>query len=91
MLNLIAWIILGIIAGAIAKAIYPGHQGGGIIATMLLGIVGSLIGGSLFNLLNTGTLAITGAGFSIGGLIVAIIGAIIAIFIWSLITRRSAV
>ncbi|WP_315787580.1 GlsB/YeaQ/YmgE family stress response membrane protein [Fischerella sp. JS2] len=91
MLNLIAWIILGILAGAIAKAIYPGHQGGGIIATMLLGIIGSLIGGSLFNLLSTGNLVLTGAGFSIGGLIVAIIGAIIAIFIWSLITRRSAV
>ncbi|MBD2431150.1 MULTISPECIES: GlsB/YeaQ/YmgE family stress response membrane protein [Fischerella] len=91
MLNLIAWIILGILAGAIAKAIYPGRQGGGIIATMILGIIGSLIGGSLFNLLYTGNLAITGAGFSIPGLIVAIIGAIVAIFIWSLITRRSAV
>ncbi|RAM53149.1 GlsB/YeaQ/YmgE family stress response membrane protein [Mastigocladus laminosus UU774] len=91
MINLIAWIILGLIAGAIAKAIYPGRQGGGIVATMLLGIIGSLIGGSLFNLLNTGNLALTGATFSIPGLIVAIIGAIIAIFIWSLITRRSAV
>ncbi|MCP6762007.1 MAG: GlsB/YeaQ/YmgE family stress response membrane protein [Fischerella sp. CENA71] len=91
MINLIAWIILGLIAGAIAKAIYPGRQGGGIVATMLLGIIGSLIGGSLFNLLNTGNLALTTATFSIPGLIVAIIGAIIAIFIWSLITRRSAV
>ncbi|KOP27998.1 transglycosylase [Hapalosiphon sp. MRB220] len=91
MINLIAWIILGLIAGAIAKAIYPGRQGGGIIATMLLGIIGSLIGGSLFNLLYTGNLALTGATFSIPGLIVAIIGAIIAIFIWGLITRRSAV
>ncbi|BAZ67684.1 MAG: GlsB/YeaQ/YmgE family stress response membrane protein [Pelatocladus maniniholoensis HA4357-MV3] len=91
MINLIAWIILGLIAGAIAKAIYPGRQGGGIIATMLLGIIGSLVGGSLFNLLYTGNLALTGAAFSIPGLIVAIIGAIIAIFIWGLITRRSAV
>ncbi|OKH14142.1 transglycosylase [Fischerella major NIES-592] len=89
-MDLIAWIILGILAGAIAKAIYPGRQGGGIIATILLGIVGALIGGSLFNLLTTGTLTITGVGFNFGGLIVAIIGAIIAIFIWSLITRRSA-
>ncbi|MBW4631503.1 MAG: GlsB/YeaQ/YmgE family stress response membrane protein [Iphinoe sp. HA4291-MV1] len=92
-MNLIAWIILGLIAGAIAKAIYPGHQGGGILATMILGIVGAFVGGSIFTLLQTGTLQITaaGAGLSIPGLIVAIIGAMVAIFIWGLITRRSAV
>ncbi|MEO1378289.1 MAG: GlsB/YeaQ/YmgE family stress response membrane protein, partial [Cyanobacteria bacterium J06635_10] len=52
-MNIIAWALLGLIAGAIAKAIYPGHQGGGIIATMLLGIVGAFVGGSLFTFLNT--------------------------------------
>ncbi|HEY9295698.1 MAG TPA: GlsB/YeaQ/YmgE family stress response membrane protein, partial [Phormidium sp.] len=35
--NILAWVILGLIAGAIAKAIYPGYQGGGILATILLG------------------------------------------------------
>ncbi|WP_421656285.1 GlsB/YeaQ/YmgE family stress response membrane protein [Leptothermofonsia sp. ETS-13] len=89
--NLIAWIILGLLAGAIAKAIYPGTQGGGILATMLLGIVGSFIGGALFSLLTTGTLVFsTAAPFNIGGIIVAIIGAIIAIWLWSLFTRRAA-
>ncbi|MEB3216309.1 MAG: GlsB/YeaQ/YmgE family stress response membrane protein [Nostocales cyanobacterium 94392] len=88
-MNIIAWIVLGLIAGAIAKAIYPGHQGGGILATMLLGIVGAFIGGSLFTFLNTGTLALTATGFSIGGFIVAIIGAMIAIFIWGLVTRSA--
>lgn len=91
MLNLIAWIILGIIAGAIAKAIYPGHQGGGILATMILGIVGAFIGGSLLTFFTTGTLALTAAsGFSLPSIITAIIGAMIAIFIWGLITRRTA-
>ncbi|ARV61559.1 transglycosylase [Nostocales cyanobacterium HT-58-2] len=90
-MNLIAWIILGLIAGAIAKAIYPGRQGGGILATMILGIIGAFIGGSIVTLLQTGTLQLTAATLSIPGLIVAIIGAIIAIFIWGLITRRSAV
>ena len=89
-MNIIAWVILGLIAGAIAKAIYPGHQGGGILATMLLGIVGAFIGGSLFTFLNTGTLALTATSFSIGGFIVAIIGAMIAIFIWGLVTRSAA-
>ncbi|WP_427157599.1 GlsB/YeaQ/YmgE family stress response membrane protein [Aliinostoc sp. HNIBRCY26] len=89
-MNIIAWIILGLIAGAIAKAIYPGRQGGGIIATMILGIIGALIGGTLVTLLETGRLQLTAATFSIPGFIVAIIGAIIAIFIWSLVTGRTS-
>jgi uncharacterized membrane protein YeaQ/YmgE (transglycosylase-associated protein family) len=88
-MNIIAWIILGLLAGAIAKAIYPGNQGGGILATMLLGIIGAFIGGSLYTLLTTGQLALTTAGFSIGGLIVAIIGALIAIWLWGLLARRA--
>lgn len=89
-MNIIAWIILGLIAGAIAKAIYPGHQGGGILATMILGIVGAFLGGTLYTLLTTGSLAFTSAGLSIGGIVVAVIGAIIAIFLWGLFTRRAA-
>lgn len=89
-MNIIAWIVLGLIAGAIGKAIYPGHQGGGILATMLLGIVGSFVGGSLFSLIKTGSLSLVGASFSIPGVIVAVIGAIIAIFLWGLVTRRTA-
>lgn len=88
-MNIIAWIILGLLAGAIAKLIYPGQQGGGILATMLLGIIGAFIGGSIYALLTTGTLQLTAAGLSIPGLIIAIIGAMIAIFIWGLMTRRT--
>lgn len=88
-MNIIAWIILGLLAGAIAKLIYPGHQGGGILATMLLGIIGAFIGGSIYALVTTGTLQLTAAGLSIPGLIIAIVGAVIAIFIWGLMTRRA--
>lgn len=88
-MNIIAWIILGLIAGAIAKAIYPGSQGGGILATMILGIIGAFIGGTLYTLITTGQLALAGVGFSIPGLIVAIIGAIIAIWLWGLVARRA--
>lgn len=88
-MGIIAWIILGIIAGAIAKLIYPGDQGGGILATMVLGIIGAFIGGTLHTLLTTGAFQLTGVTFSIGGIILAIVGAIILIFIWGLITRRS--
>jgi uncharacterized membrane protein YeaQ/YmgE (transglycosylase-associated protein family) len=90
-MNILAWIVLGLIAGAIAKAIYPGSQGGGILSTMILGIIGAFLGGTLFTLLRTGTLQITatGAGLSIPGLIVAIIGSILAIYLWELFQRRS--
>lgn len=89
-MNLIAWALLGIVAGAIAKLLYPGRQGGGILSTMVLGIVGSFLGGSLFTLLTTGTISLAPTGFSIPGLIVAVIGAMIAIFLWGLVTRSAA-
>ncbi|MEA5576691.1 GlsB/YeaQ/YmgE family stress response membrane protein [Anabaena sp. UHCC 0451] len=89
-MNIIAWIILGLIAGAIAKAIYPGRQGGGILATMVLGMIGAFLGGTLVTLLETGTLQFTSATLSIPGIIVAIVGAIIAIFLWGLFTGRTS-
>jgi uncharacterized membrane protein YeaQ/YmgE (transglycosylase-associated protein family) len=88
-MNIIAWIVLGLIAGAIAKAIYPGPQGGGILGTIILGIIGAFVGGSLFSLLNTGTLQLAATSLSIPGIFVAVIGAIVAIFLWSLLTRRA--
>lgn len=90
-MNILAWIVLGLLAGAIAKAIYPGYQGGGILSTMILGIIGAFVGGTLFTLIRTGTLQITaaGAGLSIPGILVAIIGSILAIYLWGLLRRSS--
>ena len=69
MINIIAWIILGLLAGAIAKAFYPDYQSGGVLSTIILGIVGAFIGGTLFTLLRTGTLRLTAANLSIPGLL----------------------
>lgn len=88
-MNIIAWIVLGLLAGAIAKAIYPGRQGGGFLSTMLLGIVGAFIGGTLGTFLQTGTLQLAAASLSIPGIIVSILGAMIAIFIWESMNRRA--
>jgi uncharacterized membrane protein YeaQ/YmgE (transglycosylase-associated protein family) len=88
-MGIIAWIILGLIAGAIAKALYPGNQGGGIIGTMLLGIIGAFIGGSLHTLLTTGALQLASVTFSIGGILLAVVGAIIAVFVWGLVTKAA--
>jgi uncharacterized membrane protein YeaQ/YmgE (transglycosylase-associated protein family) len=90
-MNILAWIVLGLIAGAIAKAIYPGHQGGGFLGTLILGVIGAFVGGSLYNLLTTGTIAIASTGLSIGGVILAVLGAIIALFIYYAATRRRGV
>ncbi len=90
-MNIIAWLILGLLAGYIAKAIYPGHQGGGIFATIFLGTVGAFVGGSLYSLLTLGTLQVAATSLSIPGLFVAVIGSIIAIFLWGLIARNTNV
>ena len=88
-MNLIAWAVLGIVAGAIAKLLYPGDQGGGILSTMVLGIIGAFLGGSLVTLVMTGTISL--ATFpGIPGLVVAILGAMIAIFLWGLVDRNAA-
>ncbi|MBW4600474.1 MAG: GlsB/YeaQ/YmgE family stress response membrane protein [Calothrix sp. FI2-JRJ7] len=89
-MNILAWIVLGLIAGAIAKMIYPGSQGGGLIGTLILGVIGAFIGGSLFSLLQTGTLTLTASSLSFGGIVVAVIGALIAVFLYNLLTRRAA-
>jgi uncharacterized membrane protein YeaQ/YmgE (transglycosylase-associated protein family) len=56
---------------------------------MLLGIVGAFVGGSLHMLLTTGTLQLTSVSFSLGGILLAVIGAIIAVFVWSLLTKTA--
>lgn len=92
-MGFLAWIVLGLIAGAIAKAIYPGHQGGGILATMVLGILGALVGGYVGGLLfpsSYGAAAASVGALSIPSIIFAVIGAIILLFIWGLVTRRTA-
>ncbi|MDQ4489232.1 GlsB/YeaQ/YmgE family stress response membrane protein [Sinomonas sp. ASV486] len=82
-----AFLILGLIAGAIAKAILPGRQGGGIIITMLLGVVGALVGGWV-----GGTVFHIGLEgfFNIQTWIVAILGSLVVLAIYGAITRRRA-
>jgi len=92
-MGFIIWIVLGLIAGAIAKAIYPGHQGGGFIATSLLGIVGALVGGWIGNIIfpgSVGAAAASAGAITIGGIIFAVLGALVVLFVWSLLAGRTA-
>ena len=93
MLDIIGWIILGLIAGAIAKAIMPGKDPGGVFVTIILGIVGALIGGFIARaLLGYGSIDSTGQmakpGFLMS-LILSVVGAIILLAGYRLIKGRS--
>lgn len=85
-MGFIAFIILGLIAGAIAKAILPGRQGGGWIATLILGVVGALLGGWLGSVIFGASLE---DFWSLQTWLLAIGGAIIVLLIWGLITGRN--
>jgi len=84
-MGIFAWIILGLIAGAIAKLILPGKQGGGWIVTLLLGVVGALLGGWLGSVLFNAPLE---DFWSIQTWLLAIGGAIVVLLIWGLLFGR---
>lgn len=84
-MSFIAFLILGLIAGAIAKLILPGRQGGGWLVTLLLGVIGALLGGWLGGLLFNARLE---DFWSIQTWLLAIVGSIIVLLIWGLITGR---
>ncbi|MCC3289429.1 GlsB/YeaQ/YmgE family stress response membrane protein [Arthrobacter sp. zg-Y1110] len=86
-MSFIAFLILGLIAGAIAKMVLPGRQGGGWIATLVLGVIGALLGGWLGGLLFNVPLE---NFWSIQTWLVAIVGALIVLVIYGFVTRKSS-
>ena len=85
-MGIIGWIVLGLIAGAIAKAILPGDDPGGIIVTIIVGIVGALLGGFLAQVLfGNDTLD---EFFDLSTWLTAIIGAVILLVLYRLVTGR---
>jgi uncharacterized membrane protein YeaQ/YmgE (transglycosylase-associated protein family) len=87
-MGLIAFILIGLIAGLIARAILPGNQSMGLVATTLLGMVGSLVGGLVGSLFRSdGTL------FSLhpSGIIMSVLGAIVVLLLVGFAGRRGRV
>jgi uncharacterized membrane protein YeaQ/YmgE (transglycosylase-associated protein family) len=84
-MSIIAWIVVGAIAGWIASKVVPGDEGYGVLGGLVAGIVGAILGGFLFG-------ALTGedwtTGINIGTLVAAIVGAIIVVFVWNAINKR---
>src|ERR671917_577349 len=83
-MGIISWIVVGLIAGALAKLVLPGDDPGGIIVTTLIGMVGAIVGGFVFGIFGG-----TGAtGFNVWSILVATVGAIVLLLIYRLIVGR---
>lgn len=78
----LGWILIGLIAGAIAKALVPGRDPGGCLVTLLLGVAGAVLAGFLGRSLGWYEVG-EGAGF-----LAAIVGAILILFVYRLFSRR---
>ena len=77
-MGIIAWIVFGLIAGVIAKLLMPGRDPGGFFITILLGIVGALVGGFIGSSLGLGGVT----GFNFGSFVVAVLGAILVLSLY---------
>ncbi|MBI0537686.1 GlsB/YeaQ/YmgE family stress response membrane protein [Roseomonas sp. KE2513] len=82
-MSIIAWLVLGLIAGFVASKIYAG-SGQGVVMDIVLGIIGAFVGGFLFN--TFGSAGVT--GFNLYSMIVAIIGAVVVLWIYHAVTGR---
>ncbi|HEY0731575.1 MAG TPA: GlsB/YeaQ/YmgE family stress response membrane protein [Chitinophagaceae bacterium] len=83
-MGILSWILLGLVAGALAKAIRPGKDPGGCFITILIGIIGAVVGGFIATRLGWGDVD----GFNLYSILVATGGAILALIIWAAITGR---
>jgi uncharacterized membrane protein YeaQ/YmgE (transglycosylase-associated protein family) len=83
-MGIIAWIVVGIIAGWLARMVVPGEGPGGLVGDLVIGIIGAVIGGWVFRSLgHTGV-----TGINIGSIIVAFIGGVILLLIIRVISGK---
>ncbi len=79
MWGIIVFLIVGLLAGLLARALVPGKDSMGILATLLLGIVGSFVGGAIWALFTDNKIL----DFHAGGLILSVVGAVVALLIYN--------
>jgi uncharacterized membrane protein YeaQ/YmgE (transglycosylase-associated protein family) len=75
-MGILAWIVLGLIVGVLAKWIMPGNDPGGLVITIVIGIVGAMIGGFLSSALGMGDVT----GINLGSIVIATLGSLILLF-----------
>jgi uncharacterized membrane protein YeaQ/YmgE (transglycosylase-associated protein family) len=85
-MGILLWIVFGLIAGALAKFLMPGKQGGGIILTTLLGIAGAVVGGFIGTKLGFGDVN----SFDLGGMALAVGGALLLLVVWGFVRKATA-
>jgi uncharacterized membrane protein YeaQ/YmgE (transglycosylase-associated protein family) len=83
-MSIIAWIVLGLIAGAIAKMLMPGRDPGGFFITIIIGIVGAVIGGFIGSSLGVGDVT----GLNLWSIVLAVVGAMVLLVIYRMVTNR---
>ncbi|MBB6402900.1 putative membrane protein YeaQ/YmgE (transglycosylase-associated protein family) [Arthrobacter sp. AZCC_0090] len=87
MMGFLGFLLLGLIAGAIAKLLIPGRQGGGLLITMLLGVVGAILGGWIGGLIFGGGLQ---EFFSVRTWLLAVGGSVVILLIYGAIVGRKS-
>ncbi len=83
-MGILSWILLGLVAGAIAKALSPGRDPQGCIVTMIIGVVGAVLGGWIATMFGWGRVD----GFNLYSILVATGGAVLALLIYNALTGR---
>jgi len=82
-MGILSWIILGLVAGALAKFIMPGKDPGGFFVTILIGIVGAMLGGFLGSFIGLGAVA----SFDLGGIFIATLGSIVLLILYRVVLK----
>lgn len=83
-MGILIWLLVGLVAGALARFLLPGEDPMGFVGTMILGLIGSLVGGFLGNLVSDGDFDVTSAG-----LVGSVVGAVIALLIYRALRDRT--
>lgn len=86
-MGIVTWIVLGLVAGVLAKMVMPGKDPGGFIVTIVLGIAGALVGGFIGTQLGFGSIS----GFDLRSLAIAVGGAMLLLFLYRQLRRRGSV
>ncbi|HSK83220.1 MAG TPA: GlsB/YeaQ/YmgE family stress response membrane protein [Rubrobacter sp.] len=81
-MGIISWIVVGLIAGLLAKLVVPGEGPGGLIVTTIIGMIGAVVGGALIGLLG----GVGATGLNVWSVLVATLGAILLLFVYRLFT-----
>jgi uncharacterized membrane protein YeaQ/YmgE (transglycosylase-associated protein family) len=83
-MGILSWIVVGLIAGYLAKLIMPGREKGGILTTLLLGVVGGFVGGYIGSFLGLGTVD----GINLWSILLALGGALLVLVVYRALKKK---